>query len=240
MFPYQTTVHPRGCGEQQDLENRNTTNVGSSPRVRGTGLRPRSALCGSRFIPAGAGNRRSVQNGPVCLTVHPRGCGEQMSRHVMPWIRFGSSPRVRGTGRRNAVECLRVRFIPAGAGNSSGRARNTPSLTVHPRGCGEQCTSARRAASRSGSSPRVRGTDYEAQVRHPRPRFIPAGAGNRATPTAAVAAAPVHPRGCGEQSGVAGSGMGRSGSSPRVRGTAGAHGRARAFSRFIPAGAGNR
>ena len=70
-------------------------------------------------------------------------------------------------------------------------------------------------------------------------RFIPAGAGNAATPPAPPRPASVHPRGCGERIGRIQSEMLAIGSSPRVRGTRahriGSHHR----QRFIPAGAGN-
>ena len=90
-------VHPRVCGEQSAAQARDATNVGSSPRVRGT----------ARFI---AGLTRH-------WTVHPRVCGEQDDQ---PWAARssrGSSPRVRGTGHILQPDQIRSRFIPACAGN---------------------------------------------------------------------------------------------------------------------------
>ena len=154
---------------------------GSSPRVRGTELLRYAATITGRFIPACAGNsHRQARSGPDA-PVHPRVCGEQLTfrrRHSA-----GSSPRVRGT-------FVRVRFIPACAGNSFFIARLRGCFSVHPRVCGEQ----NRARSASyGSSPRVRGTERM------RSRFIPACAGNREQRTQKAIAV--------------------FGSSPRVRGT---------------------
>ena len=132
-----------------------------------------------------------------------------------------SSPRVRGTVRVRFYSHFEVRFIPAGAGNRSlrpppedrppvhprgcgeqrvrtGRSAHHP---VHPRGCGEQSISDAQIKLASGSSPRVRGTDWDCPHPGQRLRFIPAGAGNSAGPTSLARTFPVHPRGCGEQSG---------------------------------------
>src|SRR6218665_1049114 len=90
----------------------------------------------------------------------------------------GSSPRVRGT--HSLPACLRILrgFIPAGAGNTYGMTPSIETAPVHPRGCGEHVGTLGDDSSRTGSSPRVRGT----HARYPRVnvvhRFIPAGAGN--------------------------------------------------------------
>ena len=71
-------------------------------------------------------------------------------------------------------------------------------------------------------------------------RFIPAGAGNSGAETHGAEISAVHPRGCGEQSCAGCAGCAVDGSSPRVRGTGAAPAFKQQFSRFIPAGAGNR
>ena len=152
--------------------------------------------------------------------VHPRGCGEQNRRPREKIGGVGSSPRVRGTGRRFVLGHIPSRFIPAGAGNSSHSRPRAFLSAVHPRGCGEQIGLGKDARDFLGSSPRVRGTGGS----H--------GGG--------LHGKPVHPRGCGEQCANRNQPLGLIGSSPRVRGTAisritSGHGQ-----RFIPAGAGNR
>ena len=70
-------------------------------------------------------------------------------------------------------------------------------------------------------------------------RFIPARAGNSENVQSWSVVETVHPRACGELADV---GVGKTvmvGSSPRVRGTRGGHGRIVTGSRFIPARAGN-
>ena len=91
-----------------------------------------------------------------------------------------------------------------------------------------------------GSSPRVRGTVHRRRHAHPRPRFIPAGAGNSERAILFATDPPVHPRGCGEQTDRSLSAVDTIGSSPRVRGTVKNNWGYLHVKRFIPAGAGNR
>ena len=194
-------------------------NTGSSPRVRGT--RP---LCSirrrvTRFIPAGAGNA-AVARPP--------------SR-----VSSGSSPRVRGTPHSAGCQHCVLRFIPAGAGNARSLLFMPVKVAVHPRGCGERSISDRAAVAWAGSSPRVRGTRPEAYRGAGNRRFIPAGAGNAAPPTALSMSAAVHPRGCGERNVLLIMRNSWCGSSPRVRGTLPLVAGRRSRERFIPAGAGN-
>ncbi len=70
-------VHPRACGEQITPIMGEVTSVGSSPRVRGTGVRlGRQGFVG-RFIPARAGNSGATDRSAHRSAVHPRACGEQ-------------------------------------------------------------------------------------------------------------------------------------------------------------------
>ena len=95
---YRSPVHPRVCGEQSFPVIRNLVPAGSSPRVRGTGIRAYRPLHLYRFIPACAGNRTSSQSASAQIR--------------------GSSPRVRGTDSRENTGISSIRFIPACAGNS--------------------------------------------------------------------------------------------------------------------------
>ncbi len=113
-------------------------------------------------------------------------------------------------------------------------------MTVHPRVCGEQRQKWRQQKTNSGSSPRVRGTDF--YIRH-RPvcyRFIPACAGNSDRLLSSSAIASVHPRVCGEQQRAIPATTACVGSSPRVRGTVYRIHASADARRFIPACAGNR
>ena len=53
---FRPTVHPRVCGEHESSQIDNSSNRGSSPRMRGTRLIASDALETARFIPAYAGN----------------------------------------------------------------------------------------------------------------------------------------------------------------------------------------
>ena len=113
-------------------------------------------------------------------------------------------------------------------------------MPAHPRGCGEQGNGLPQHRITTGSSPRVRGTDFLSFQMVNCARLIPAGAGNRTTFTWMMGSWPAHPRGCGEQGPARTGKEGYFGSSPRVRGTVAERGIFAHLSRLIPAGAGNR
>ena len=131
-----------------------------------------------RFIPAGAGNTRKSFVYSLPTPVHPRRCGEHRSDFRVFSSANGSSPQVRGTRFHVTVSHLLIRFIPAGAGNTS--------LLTAGR-CSE-----------NGSSPQVRGTPPIKSCASMGFRFIPAGAGNTGRITKTALGKPVHPRRCGE------------------------------------------
>ena len=212
-------VHPRVCGEQPLSLHPRQAEAGSSPRVRGTARSVSASMPRRRFIPACAGNSPGSKILASLPPVHPRVCGEQARARAWVSSSFGSSPRVRGTVPYDLVRDIRQRFIPACAGNRASAPSRSGATTVHPRVCGEQYRQVSCLISKSGSSPRVRGT-----VRHRRfgdieARFIPACAGNSAEGEGGRPASAVHPRVCGEQSSRKCRDQRMAGSSPRVRGT---------------------
>ena len=217
----------------------NLSTVGSSPRVRGTGVSVVRVIISMRFIPACAGNSFPTLSWLVIPAVHPRVCGEQVSAESPLHAPPGSSPRVRGTDQSPRESTNGLRFIPACAGNSSRQDHPGPSRTVHPRVCGEQFFWQSATGPVVGSSPRVRGTAALRSGCDRGNRFIPACAGNSRAGLRQCRRCAVHPRVCGEQFGpwfdldVVG------GSSPRVRGTAQVCHPAAFQKRFIPACAGN-
>ena len=101
---HKKTVHPRPCGEQGEVYGYPMKFDGSSPPVRGTGpafasiswtggssppVRGTGALYAQetgniRFIPARAGNRFPVVDRSDSEPVHPRPCGEQAVKQVIP------------------------------------------------------------------------------------------------------------------------------------------------------------
>ena len=112
------SVHPRVCGERARRAGPQRLNLGSSPRVRGTGADLPAVLREERFIPACAGNGVAAASPPRWRSVHPRVCGERTRIGLDHGSIAGSSPRVRGTGRR--------------------RRSRRPFSPVHPRVCGER------------------------------------------------------------------------------------------------------
>ena len=175
---------------------------GSSPQVRGTDPLPRQPV--HRLAPR---------------AVHPRRCGEQTPACTPPCTAGGSSPQVRGTGLVKNRNKARIRFIPAGAGNSHRLQIHQQGATVHPRRCGEQANRNATAISWRGSSPQVRGTAPHRPPRFPPARFIPAGAGNSFSVSVPAEGESVHPRRCGEQHFRLCDARQFRGSSPQVRGT---------------------
>ena len=113
------------------------------------------------------------------------------------------------------------------------------SASVHPRACGEQPYQFGHYSSRSGSSPRLRGTVLTTWGETSVDRFIPAPAGNRVVCANVDAMRAVHPRACGEQTSRLTKASRSTGSSPRLRGTGGTPALVVRVDRFIPAPAGN-
>ena len=235
------SVHPRVCGEllldvrydgrvgrfipacagnSGHFEVTMTSDVGSSPRVRGT-----------RRVGGRTDRRRAV---------HPRVCGELPIELKRGPRTGGSSPRVRGTPAIEAACPSRPRFIPACAGNSRGdRLRGLQNVGSSPRVRGTRSVNARRRRA-SPVHPRVCG---ELDRHHPSAvlgvRFIPACAGNSRAGAGLRGLLPVHPRVCGELFNAKLVAAALAGSSPRVRGTRDLCHRGPGPHRFIPACAGN-
>ena len=134
------TVHPRACGEFLVDRSREIYPAGSSPRMRGILQRAMEFRPDNRFIPAHAGNSSPDASAAAIAAVHPRACGEFISR--------------------NTAARPRCWFIPAHAGNSSRRCCPRRSNPVHPRACGEFVAQVAGASGAHGSSPRMRGIHH--------------------------------------------------------------------------------
>ena len=212
---------------------------GSSPRVRGTESIATLSAAPFRFIPACAGNGPIGPSSSGSPSVHPRVCGERGRALEDLVLGDGSSPRVRGTGLALGALAQSRRFIPACAGNGWRSTKQSRSLSVHPRVCGERTELLPGRISTAGSSPRVRGTVDERGLLLLVGRFIPACAGNGYGGSHLRSQRPVHPRVCGERDRFAAQFGRLHGSSPRVRGTVRKTSPEEPRARFIPACAGN-
>ena len=165
--------------------------------------------------------------------------GERSDREPCPGEDLGSSPHARGTLLQHVGRQPIERFIPACAGNAHQTGGFPAAEPVHPRMRGERSRGDSTGTLIGGSSPHARGTPAGRTCRTSQRRFIPACAGNAASPRPAPRARSVHPRMRGERSS---DGFGRDavdGSSPHARGTRRGVKQDEARHRFIPACAGN-
>ena len=130
----------------------------------------------------------------------------------------GSSPRVRGKPGDLGAVGVPVRIIPARAGQTTPIPCHRTGGSDHPRACGANLSAYRSAFSFRGSSPRVRGKQFQAFQIHVIRRIIPARAGQTRSATTSRHPSTDHPRACGANRLISVAAACRAGSSPRVRG----------------------
>ena len=110
------TVHPRVCGEADADGRASPGERGPSPRVRGSRLVVLVPSSATRSIPACAGKPEERRSRYDSATVHPRVCGEAVSRRRERRQHQGPSPRVRGSRPATCRRRMQQRSIPACAG----------------------------------------------------------------------------------------------------------------------------
>ena len=76
--------------------------------------------------------------------------GERMRCKILALMKFGSSPRERGTRMDIEGTEAGARFIPAWAGNAVAAGGRAVSLAVHPRVGGERCVTDQPTPERNG------------------------------------------------------------------------------------------
>ncbi len=155
-------------------------------------------LASPRFIPAGAGNSPAYATMKIQKPVYPRWRGELHYYGDLNSRIIGLSPLARGTHHRLFRRGYRVRFIPAGAGNSSSLIVIDTFGSVYPRWRGELGFNFAVEVINRGLSPLARGTLLIGANHASSRRFIPAGAGNSSTCSANGWPSPVYPRWRGE------------------------------------------
>ena len=153
-----SSVHPRPRGEHREPGLCSQPSSGSSPPARGTRRIRGRGFSRRWFIPARAGNTRSLWRTIYPVAVHPRPRGEHFLGPCGTEYRTGSSPPARGTPEEHLCQ-----------GKSS---------TVHPRPRGEHRSRRPTPGPCSGSSPPARGTLPLMATSLTAQRFIPARAGN--------------------------------------------------------------
>ena len=132
-----------------------------------------------------------------------------------------------------------MRFIPAGAGNTSQQIRPGQPGPVYPRWRGEHGVSRQIYSVKTGLSPLARGTRGAVECDRFVTRFIPAGAGNTNCLKPPLDQFKVYPRWRGEHHIAVDENGIPYGLSPLARGTPRRPGLFTCVQRFIPAGAGN-
>ena len=145
---------------------------------------------------------------------------------------------MRGKLWQNRDFWLRLRIIPAHAGQTSSTYTESSWITDHPRACGANPQIFTDKEYMIGSSPRMRGKLRPVTARPSRIRIIPAHAGQTVSAVAQHNTLPDHPRACGANDHKRATHVCSSGSSPRMRGkrAGGKHDGRRV--RIIPAHAG--
>ncbi|SVL67613.1 Domain of uncharacterised function (DUF2825) [Klebsiella pneumoniae] len=171
--------------------------------------------------------------------VYPRWRGEHALRSRPAVTDCGLSPLARGTPCSLHPYKPSLRFIPAGAGNTSATTSNQLGFTVYPRWRGEHSQLLWCPPNSGGLSPLARGTRWLTAMNMRGKRFIPAGAGNTITAWLFGRRTPVYPRWRGEHWLYPLLFAIKHGLSPLARGTHRIRSGGAGRDRFIPAGAGN-
>ncbi len=132
-----SAVYPRWRGEHALKLTLPRLQNGLSPLARGTPSQSARGGFYRRFIPAGAGNTKCQYIAGRSRQVYPRWRGEHVFLLTLRITFSGLSPLARGTHLRMLHYSPQIRFIPAGAGNTSALRLPPPRQPVYPRWRGE-------------------------------------------------------------------------------------------------------
>ena len=170
--------------------------------------------------------------------VYPRVCGGTLSSFCTSGCVVGLSPRVRGNPGKRKGPQIRMRSIPACAGEPANPTSGGYLRTVYPRVCGGTLPTLDWLTSNQGLSPRVRGNRAVGVLPMPNRGSIPACAGEPFVHCTISHSVRVYPRVCGGTNEAAKKANRDKGLSPRVRGNRALPQRNRTQWRSIPACAG--
>ena len=123
-------------------------------------------------------------------------------------------------GRRCSASWTRrsSRNTPADAGTTSTSPPPSKPRTEHPRGCGDDVTSAGICRRSGGTPPRMRGRPHDRPLRQRVRGNTPADAGTTTTGICGRCGSWEHPRGCGDDAVASPRSAGVEGTPPRMRG----------------------
>ena len=189
--------HPRACGANSAYKPGVFEYLGSSPRMRGKPPGGCNGVRVFRIIPAHAGQTPPPLFSRGGGADHPRACGANLVLSFIIISVGGSSPRMRGKHIRTVENAVKVRIIPAHAGQTGLLAQWLERHSDHPRACGANVSVVWVDLSVCGSSPRMRGKLGGGAGLRTRVRIIPAHAGQTPPDYASYTVGPDHPRACG-------------------------------------------
>ena len=189
--------HPRTCGANARVIRRYSPRFGSSPHMRGKRPRRRRVDDPRRIIPAHAGQTTRPKSRAILLADHPRTCGANVLRGDLHHKDFGSSPHMRGKHSTVSFHAMRVRIIPAHAGQTPHTHRASSPRSDHPRTCGANHLHVSAKFGYFGSSPHMRGKrGFHMPLAHCA-GIIPAHAGQTTRLSFLRILRTDHPRTCG-------------------------------------------
>ena len=145
------------CGGTCSSKSHTCCHKGLSPRVRGNPDDTVPMSNQQRSIPACAGEPATNSGLSPRIRVYPRVCGGTQIGHLPAGERNGLSPRVRGNLQFNDRLEVRLRSIPACAGEPPEDSENARKDEVYPRVCGGTRPRRLPQTTTRGLSPRVRG-----------------------------------------------------------------------------------
>ena len=232
------SVHPRVRGGAGGLGCHRLAPRGPSPRSRGSPPSQAHCMASTGSIPAFAGEPCVGGRGREEEEVHPRVRGGALLGWIFMGAPGGPSPRSRGSLEKSDAGGLRIRSIPAFAGEPMLSTPAASCRTVHPRVRGGATRTRSPSTGAGGPSPRSRGSRARLLSRCGTLRSIPAFAGEPRQRARCRRRPAVHPRVRGGARHVIGDADNAQGPSPRSRGSlAAAHHDARVHG-SIPAFAG--
>ena len=192
--PARVRVYPRPRGGTCSRSCSKTWRMGLSPPTRGNHLRQSVRMICAGSIPAHAGEPSSERTIGGARRVYPRPRGG--TRRIMSAVKRtpGLSPPTRGNPSSETVPAAWSRSIPAHAGEPDGRIRRLVHRRVYPRPRGGTAFRRCQAGFGGGLSPPTRGNPVHDGHSHPRPRSIPAHAGEPRRDANAIPHGAVYPR----------------------------------------------
>ena len=190
-------VYPRVCGGTDSERIMTSVMLGLSPRVRGNHRRFSPYPARGRSIPACAGEPPPCNKKCARPWVYPRVCGGTRIDLTARVVQQGLSPRVRGNHILFKTAIIRIRSIPACAGEPRAYIIANGGIQVYPRVCGGTGRVILDGNGSGGLSPRVRGNLSVVSAREVVSRSIPACAGEPKRLSTSLGVGSVYPRVCG-------------------------------------------